>query len=51
MSRTWAEFEFEESFDMAAGKAKAWFMDGVHTVPRWPAFPLDYLWPSAPKGL
>jgi pyruvate,water dikinase len=51
MSRTWAEFEFEESFDMAAGKAKAWFMDGVHTVPRWPALPLDHVWPLATRGL
>ena len=41
--------ELDESLDLY--KCPAWFMDNVHTVPRWPIHPLDHVWPRAEKGL
>ena len=49
MGRQWTQIELNETFDLH--KRKAWFMDGVHTIPRWPAFPLDHVWPNAERGL
>ncbi len=49
MNREWTAIELNESFDLA--KRKAWFMDGVHTIPRWPVHPLDHVWPKAERGL
>ena len=49
MDRTWTQVELNEPFDLY--KIKAWFMDGVHTIPRWPALPLDHIWPMAERGL
>ena len=41
--------ELDESLDLY--KCPAWFMDNVHTVPRWPIHPLDHVWPRAEQGL
>jgi len=49
MNRNWTQIELDESFDLE--KIKAWFMDGVHTVPRWSVFPLDHVWPNVERGL
>lgn len=49
MTRKWTNIELNEPFDMF--HQKAWFMDGVHTMPRWQAFPLDHIWPMAERGL
>jgi pyruvate,water dikinase len=49
MGREWTRIELNEPFDLS--KRKAWFMDGVHTMPRWPSLPLDHVWPMAERGL
>lgn len=49
MDRQWTNIELDEPFDMY--NTKAFFMDGVHTMPRWPALPLDHIWPMAERGL
>ena len=49
MDREWSRMELRETVDMY--KSKAWFMDGVHTMPRWPVLPLDHVWPIAERGL
>ena len=49
MNREWTAIELNETFDLY--KRKAWFMDGVHTMPRWAVFPLDQIWPQAERGL
>lgn len=49
MNREWTSIELYEPFDLC--KQKAFFMDGVHTMPRWPALPLSHIWPMAERGL
>jgi len=49
MTRAWTNIELNEPFDLY--KQQAWFMDGVHTMPRWQALPLDHIWPMAERGL
>lgn len=49
MTREWTNIELNEPFDMY--KQKAWFMDGVHTMPRWQVHPLDHVWPRVERGL
>lgn len=49
MDREWTNIELNEPFDMQ--KSKAWFLDGVHTMPRWPVLPLDHVWRLVEIGL
>ena len=49
MDRQWTNIELDEPFDMY--NTKSFFMDGVHTMPRWQVLPLDHIWPMAERGL
>ncbi|MFC1823092.1 PEP-utilizing enzyme [Thermodesulfobacteriota bacterium] len=49
MDRQWTNIELDEPFDMPG--TKSFFMDGVHTMPRWQVLPLDHIWPMAERGL